>query len=233
MRCITVMGIAILVSAGGNVFADLSVSFMASDVKAVMASDGAPLSNGNNQWGLWAVRAMPVVTGGNYTITSGFTSQTGWGVSAPNGAFGAAPYTASNSAWFWDASGAEAGYPANPLYMIMDRPANTFTSYFGNTVTAVGDSSTFTFSFALDPGATWTGDWQFVVDGSKYTVGSESSPGAWVADFFGGYGEYDGTWRPMGLAGDMGAGYVVPVPAALLLGVFGFGAAGVKLRRLA
>jgi hypothetical protein len=107
------------------------IQFTAGDIVNNMAAQGAPLSDATNQWGLWAIRVMPTgISGGGYTITGGATSQTGWGVSAPNGAFGAAPYTPTNSAWFYDESGSEvAGTPANPLYMIMTQPANTFTNY--------------------------------------------------------------------------------------------------------
>lgn len=196
--------------------ASITVSFTAAQVKTAM---GIPLNDATYQWGLWAVRAMPVVTGGGYSIVgaSGATTQTGWGTSVPNGAFGAAPYTAANSAWFWDASGAEVSpNPPNPLYMIMDKPASTFTSYFGNTVTAVSDSSSLAFSFTLDPGASWTGI-QFVVDGSKYTLGTEALPGTWVADFFGGYGGWNGSaWIDTpngGLSGNSGSGYFLPASA--------------------
>ncbi len=213
-RATLIAGALLFVFAAPSVFAS-TVSFSALDIATTMAASGAPLSNGTYQWGLWAVRAMPIVGGtGLYTIDAGSGSgtQTGWGASTPNGAFGAAPYTPANHAWFWDASGSEAGSTAaNPLYMIMDKPANTFVSYtfdgsgafvgsappiylpgydggFGGTniVTAVGSSSMFSFDFTLGSGATWDGMWQFVVDGSKYTAGTESSPGAWVEDFFGG-----------------------------------------------
>ena len=163
-----------------------SITFTAADVKTWMAAQGAPLNDADDQWGLWAVRVMLNVSGGGYTVTGGSTTQEGWGVFAPNGAFGAAPYTAANSAWFWDASGAP-GYAANPLYMIMDRPADSFESYFGNTVTGVNDASVFNVYFSLDPGAVVTG-WQFVVDGSRYTLGTAEAPGGWETDFFGGYG---------------------------------------------
>jgi len=213
-----------------------SFSFTASDVKTVMSAAGAPLSDATNQWGLWAVRAMPVVGGsGLYTIDSGTTTQTGWGVSAPNGAFGAAPYTPSNHVWFWDASGSEAGSTAaNPLYMIMNQPDGAFESYtfdgagnfvgscpgtclpsgydagFGGTnyVTAVDNSSLFTVNFTLGLGATWAGVWQFVVDGSKYTLGTETTPGVWVANFFGGYDFGAPGGAGGGLSDNMVEGYV-------------------------
>ena len=194
-------------------FADLQIGFTAGDVASIMASQGAPLHNATNQWGLWAVRVMPVVGGnGIYHITGGSTTQAGWGVWAPSWYDWNAPY-GTNIAWFWDASGAEAGFPPNPLYMIMDQPENTFTSYFGNTVTAVEASSFFDVFFELDLGATWDGHYQFVVDGSKYTLGTEASPGTWVQDFFGGYGTGGG------LANNSGPGYsaTVPEPGSILL----------------
>jgi hypothetical protein len=84
-----------------------------------------------------------------------------------------------------------------------------------NLVTAVSNSSTFSFSFDLDPGATWYGGWQFLVDGSQYTLGTYSSPGVWQQDFFGDYGTGGG------LLGNMGSGYTVPAPGAVLLGSIG------------
>ncbi len=236
------------------------VSFTASDI----VSNIGGLSDGTNQWGLWAIRARPIVPGGSYTITGATTSQTGWDTTAPSwyswNTYG------TNCAWFWDASGAEAGgTAANPLYMIMDVSHDYFYSaafdkngdfiatwapgpdgtqgtpddlgtfyasgYDGgsggtNVITAVGDSSTYSFDFTVDSG-TWNGYWEFLVDGSKYTLGTATSPGAWVEDFFGDYGTGGG------LSGNMGTGTVVPVPAAVLLGILGLGAAGLKLRKFA
>jgi len=109
----------------------------------------------------------------------------------------------------------------------MDRPANTFTSYgfdkngiwaadypptwlepgyddgYGGTnlVTATDDDAEMSFTFALGAGATWDGRWQFLVDGSKYTLGTESDPGDWLEDFFGDYGTGGG------ILGNMGAGF--------------------------
>ena len=190
------VALAALASAG-----PVTVSFTATDVKSAI---GTPLHDSANQWGIWAVRVRPVVTGGGYSIAGGNAAQPGWGASAPS-SYSWAGY-GNNLAWFWDASGAEAGYPANPLYMIMDQPAATFTSYFGNTVTAVDDASLLSFSFTLDPGATFTGEVEFLVDGSKYTLGSAGTPGTWVEDFFGNYGHGGG------LAGNMGDGFRLHVP---------------------
>ncbi len=187
-----------------------TVTFTAAEIAAVMQSYGAPLDNSQYQWGVWAVRAMPIVGGnGLYTITGASNSQGGWGTSAPSWYSWNSPY-GSNIAWFWDTTGAPT-YSANPLYMIMSQPANTFTSYSGNLVTAVNPASVFSFSFDLDSGATWNGNWQFVVDGSKYTLGTSGTPGVWVEDFFGGYGSGGG------LANNMGAGYKVPEPSMIFL----------------
>lgn len=190
------VSLATLASAG-----PVTVSFTAGDVKNAI---GTPLHDATNQWGIWAVRARPVVVGGGYTIAGGTAAQTGWGATAPS-SYSWDGY-GTNIAWFWDASGAEAGYPANPLYMIMDQPASTFTSYFGNVVTGVDDASSLSFSFTLDPGATFTGYVEFLVDGSKYTLGSAGTQGVWVEDFFGNYGSGGG------LAGNMAAGYRMHVP---------------------
>ena len=228
-----------------------TINFTANDIKAVMATTGAPLSDATNQWGLWAVRARPIVTGGGFAITGASTSQTGWGTSAPSG-YSWNTY-GTNTAWFWDASGSEAWIASNPLYMIMDVPADNFQSYTfdgagnwvggyspggggtfytsgynggvggTNLVTAVSDSSTFSFDFTLDSGASWDGSWEFLVDGSEYTLGTYSNPGVWVADFFGDYGTGGD------LSGNMGTGYPVPEPATMfLLGSGLIGLAGVR-----
>jgi len=240
-----------------------TVTFTPSQIKAVMNSAGAPLSDASNQWGLWAVRARPIVSGGSFTITGAATSQAGWGTTAPS-SYSWAGY-GTNCAWFWDASGAEAaGTAANPLYMIMDVAPSTFWSagfdgsgawvgnwahgpdgiqgtsddlgtfyasgYDGgaggtNVITAVGDANAFSFDFTLDAGATWTGAWEFLVDGSKYTLGTAASPGVWQEDFFGGYGTGGG------LPGNMESGYMVPEPLTMLGMFLGLGSVGAYIRK--
>jgi hypothetical protein len=200
--------VALVFSMASLAAANNSYTLTASQIKSVMSSYGAPLDDTTNLWGLWAVRTMPIVTGGSYTIDIGATTQTGWGVSTSS--YGNTPYAGTNSAWFWDDSGAEvSGELPNPLYMIMDKSAGNFTSYYGNTVTAVDGGSTFTVNFTLGSGASWDGRYQFVVDGSRYTAGTTPAP--WNADFFGGYGTGGG------LTSNMGAGYQVPLPPSMLL----------------
>ncbi|MDY6988796.1 MAG: VPLPA-CTERM sorting domain-containing protein [Thermodesulfobacteriota bacterium] len=237
-----------------------TVTFTASDIKATMASYGDDLSDLSHQWGLWAVRARPVVLGGSFTITGASTDQTGWGTTAPS-SYSWNTY-GTNCAWFWDESGAEvAGTAANPLYMIMDvADENWWSSGFNkdgtwvadwapgpdgsqgtsddlgtfyasgyddgaggtNVITAVNDASTFSFDFTIDSG-TWNGQWEFLVDGSKYSVGSSASPGGWIENFWGDYGTGGG------LSTNMGSGYAVPVPAAVwLLGSGIIGLVGIK-----
>ena len=230
----------ILAVAGTAAQAD-SITFSSSDIINTIGG----LHNGTNQWGLWAVRARPVVTGGTYTITGASTTQTGWGTDAPS-TYAWHTY-GTECAWFYDESGAEAaGTASNPLYMIMDVPADNFWSssfnkngsWVGdyspggggtfyasgydagaggtNLITAVGSSSTFSFNFDLGSGATWDGTWEFLVDGSKYTPGTYASPGVWQQNFFGDYGTGGG------LSDNMGSGYPIPEPltvAGLALGL--------------
>ncbi len=247
--------LSITISATNLAKAVDTVTFTAQDVKTVMQSYGAPLSDLYNQWGLWAVRARPAgVTGGSYTMTGATTDQSGWGTIAPS-SYGWNTY-GTNCAWFYDNSGAEAGNTsANPLWMIMDVSddnwwSSTFDkngSYVGgaapgsdglimtgddlgtwypsgydngyggtNVITAVNDSSSFSFSFTLDPGASWNGQWEFLVDGSKYGLGTASAPGGWVENFWGDYGTGGG------LPVNIGTGYLVPEPATIcLLGLGG------------
>lgn len=168
----------------------------------------------------------PVIETGSYTITGASTTQEGWGFEAPS-TYSWATY-GTGCAWFYDESGAEvAGNPSNPLYMIMDVPANTFystgfdqngswvadwapgpdgeqgtdddlgTFYSSgyengaggtNVITSVNDSKSFTFNFTIDSG-TWNGQCEFLVDGSKYNLGTAESPQGYVESFFGGYGD--------------------------------------------
>jgi hypothetical protein len=238
-RLMTVVCVAAL--AGGTPWAAAAVvTFNPSDV--VNAIGG--LNDATYQWGLWAVRARPVVTGGSYTITGASTTQPGWGTEAPS-SYAWNTY-GTNSAWFYDESGSEAWLASNPLYMIMDVPQDNFESYTfdgaggfvgsyspggggtfyasgynggvggTNLVTAVSSSSTFSFSFDLGSGATWDGTWQFLVDGSKYTLGTSSSPGVWQEDFYGDYTLIGGT-PGGGLSGNMGSGYTIPEPASLIV----------------
>ncbi len=95
-----------------------------------------------------------------------------------------------------------------------------------NVITAVDDTSSFSFSFTLDPGASWTGGWEFLVDGSKYHLGTAGSPGGWVENFFGDYGTGGG------LAGNMGSGYyVIPEPATIALLASGLVGLGLRHKR--
>jgi hypothetical protein len=252
--CVTSLIAACLMLAATGVRADITVSFTAADIKAAIG----PLSDGSNQWGLWAIRARPIMTaGGSYTITGASTDQTGWGTLAPS-SYSWNTY-GTNCAWFWDAGGAEvSGTPSNPLHMIMDVSQNNFYSsgfdktgtwvadwapgcdglqgtgddigtfyasgydggYGGtNVVTAVGNLSNFNFTFSVDSGS-WSGQWEFLVDGSKYNLGTCAAPGSWVENFFGDYGTGGD------LTGNMGTGTVVPVPGALVLGAIGLGMVG-------
>jgi hypothetical protein len=227
-----------------------SVSFTGADIKAAVGD----LSDSSYQWGLWAVRARPVVPGGSFTITGATTGQAGWETTAPSTADWSTYGT--NCAWFADVPGSEAGNTAaNPVYMIMDvSDSNWWSSAFDeagswvddwapgpdgvqgttddlgtfyssgydngsggtNVITAVSDSATYSFDFTVDSG-TWNGAWEFLVDGSKYELGTAASPQGFVENFWGGYGTGGD------LDGNTGSGYYVPEPATLLLASFGLG----------
>jgi hypothetical protein len=242
-RLITICLAVIMMLAASGVAQAETVNFTKCDIVSVIGD----LSDITNQWGLWAVRARPIVSG-SYTITGASTSQTGWSTSAPSW-YSWSTY-GTNCAWFSDDGGAEvAGTAANPLYMIMDvSEDNWWSSGFDkngswvtdwapgpdglqgtgddlgtfyasgydngaggtNIITAVNSSATFSFDFTVDSG-TWNGQWEFLVDGSKYTLGTASSPGYWVENFFGDYGTGGD------LSGNMGDGYTVPEPATICL----------------
>ncbi|MCE5341677.1 MAG: PEP-CTERM sorting domain-containing protein [Planctomycetaceae bacterium] len=206
-KVITICAVVGLIMVACGMVQATTATFTAADVKAAVGS----LSDSSNQWGLWAVRAIPVITGGSFTITGSSTNQAGWGSIAPS-TYSWSGY-GTNCAWFYDESGSEvSGNPANPLYVVIDKPADTFTSYSGNTVTAVDNSTVFSFNFTLSSGAIWNGQVNFLVDGSKYTAGTISLPGTWVADFFGNYDTAGG------LTGNTGVGYTtVPEPATMSL----------------
>ena len=210
------------------------ISISAAGIMSVMHHYGAPLHNATNQWGLFGVRLMPIVNGG-YTFTGGTTTQTDWGVRAPNGAFGASPYTPTNSAWFYDITPTSAS--PKPIYEIMGQPANTFappTFPPGNQgLVAVSENSIFTCDFTLAHGATWGGGYQFVVDGAEYTLGTHSNPGTVIGDFFGGY-NINNSGPGGGLPGNMGPGYFTVTPEAgtlSALSTMGLSAIGLAFRR--
>jgi len=76
-----------------------------------------------------------------------------------------------------------------------------------NVITAVDGSETFSFDFTLDSGS-WSGLLEFLVDGSKYNLGTAASPQTFVENFFGGY--VDGG----GLTENTGDGYLLSLPGA-------------------
>ena len=196
----------ILLAVSGGINAE-TITFTAADIVSAIGG----LSNASFQWGVWGIRTRPIVTGGSYTITGSSTSQAGYSVASPP-ATDLWPIYGANHVYFYDVPGAEWGYPANPRYLVIDRPADTFTSYSGDTVTKVADTASFSFSFTLDSGAIWTGQWQFLVDGTKYTLGTVENKGVFAEEFHGGYGTGS-------LPGNTGQGYTctIPEPTVFLL----------------
>jgi len=180
-----------------------TVTFTAADIVSAIGG----LSNTTYQWGLWGIRARPVVTGGSFTLTEGGTSQAGYNVDFTPGNW---PVYGTKYVYYNDILG------TNPRYLVIDRPANTFTSDPGEIVTKVADSASFSFSFDLDIGAVWAGQCQFLVDGAKYTLGTVEHPGTFVEEFYGGYASG-------GLAGNTGQGYTIAVPEPAVIFMLGQG----------
>ena len=198
-RILPVILVLVLVATVAPAVADpFTVSFTAADVKSVMGSYGAPLSDSTYQWGLWSIRAMPMVQGGGYTMVGGSVSgvtDNYWAFNAPALYGWAPPYTA-DIAFFYAQPGSEHfGVNAHPLYLIADQPVETFQSYaFDNTtqyppasgrslytgvctdnlaLTGCNQTNVMTdstqFTFAFNMDAGATWlGWQFVVDGSNY-----------------------------------------------------------------
>lgn len=119
--------------------AAITISFTAGDVKDVMKTEyGDPLSNGTYLWGLWALRAMPIATGGSYTILGGsvddmVAGSDNWLFAAPSPTLEwAAPY-GTNVAYFYQQPASEhLDTAAHPLYFIADQPADAFQDYAWN-----------------------------------------------------------------------------------------------------
>lgn len=260
IRLAAVLVVALLLPSARASASPITLSFTALDARNIMLAQGAPLHDAVYQWGLWALRVSPIVTGGGYDILGG--SVTG----IPGNWWNFAEL--SGVAAFQSLPGSEHyGVAAHPLYLVADQPANTFQSYsFDNTVetspgrslwtgvctpggdptgcnyvNTVPDNTLFSFDFNLDPGAIWTG-WRFLVDGSIYyqpaTVPGGYGPSRWVADFVG--GDYDldsnifgpGT-RGGGLATNTGLGFQAPLPTPepATLSLLAIGIAAVAARR--
>jgi hypothetical protein len=220
--------------ASGVSASPLTLSFTAGDIKSIMLVNGDPLHDDTYQWGLWSVRAMPIVSGGGYDILDASISTTvdWWSAGLLSGAY-ASPYD-QEFAFFYAQPGSEhAGVAAHPLNFIADEPASTFQSYAfdagghytgvcTDTPAAPGcneagvlpDSTIFSFTFDLTSGASWLG-WQFLVDGSKYYRPSAGAPdNRWVMDFIGGDGwlssdPYRQDAPGGGLSRNVGDGYQV------------------------
>jgi hypothetical protein len=198
-----------------------TVSFTAGDIKAIMAAHGVPLHNDDYQYGISAIRAMPIVGGSHaYTINGLYYDQLGW------------------DADFLDSGGNPAGLALfcddvtdAVSYMIIDLPWDTFPSGVGgaNPVVAVDGASVFSFDFWVGDGGIWAGSWQFVVDGAKYTRGTPQAPSVWLSDF---HGVFSGT----GVDGPIGGNFEIPdsaVPEPITaLGIFlGLASLGGYMRR--
>ena len=117
-----------------------TISFTAGDVKEVMNDTyDDPLSDATYLWGLWSIRAMPIVSGGTYDIFSGAVDATAsgdfWTYAAPSaGVTWASPYGSEVANFYLKPASEHLGTAAHPLYFIADQPATAFQSYaFDNT----------------------------------------------------------------------------------------------------
>jgi len=128
-----------------------TIGFTAGEIKSIMASSyyDDPLSDQNFIWGLWAIRAMPIVNGGGFGITSGSVDALGlsdfWTYAAPDPAVSWATPYGSEVAYFHLLPASEhLGIDAHPLYYIADQQAGEFQSYaFDNNVPNVFGRSTY------------------------------------------------------------------------------------------
>jgi hypothetical protein len=150
--------IVILAASGPALAAPITVSFSVADVKTIMEGQGAPLHDATYQWGLWSLRAMPIVQGGGYSIGGGTLSGAGtefWSFEEPALYGWAQPYD-QELAFFYAQPGSEhLGIDAHPLYMIADQPVETFQSYkFDNTIEASPGRSQWT-GVCTDTPAEW------------------------------------------------------------------------------
>jgi hypothetical protein len=228
-------------SASSAAAAPITLSFSAGDIKSVMLDAGDALHDDTYQWGLWSVRAMPIVSGGSYDIIdTGISSAIDWWSARPSTGEYASPYDQEIALFYLQPGSSHAGVTSHPLHFIADQPASTFQSYAfdsGGNFTGVctdtpgapgcnesgilPDSTVFSFTFDVTAGASWLG-WQFLVDGSQYYRPSLMAPeNRWVMDFTGG-----NMWLPDppygqnapggGLSQNIGTGYTIlneqPVP---------------------
>jgi len=209
----------LLLGALGAAQAD-TITFTSADVINTLASYGVSLNTAENDYGLTGIRVMPILTGegASYTLTGAATNQTGWEAQSPGTwPYVSAPYAAGNFVQFQ----AVTDYTNLTEYMITSVPAaalGPIPSGLGNvTVNQVDPNSTFSFDFTVDSG-TWSGLYQFLLDGQIFTVNA-NGPATYASVFYGGWYDYT-------LDGNIGSGYdplpgcpppPVPLPSTLLL----------------
>lgn len=215
-RCLAPLALLLTLVAGRASAAPLTISFTAGDARQIMdAAYGDPLHDDLFQWGLWSIRAMPIVEGGTWSITSttvdGTGADQGWQARRSQEEY-AWPYYRDMALFFATPGTSHTGGTARQVSFIADQPTSTFQSYaFGvpstqypglNDYVAVctdnptvpgctetrvlSDWTVFTFSYLLSDDAVWRG-WQFLVDGSQYYRPGPNAPeNRWVMDFNGG-----------------------------------------------
>jgi hypothetical protein len=119
----------------------ITITFTAGDVKNVMADNyGDFLSNSTYLWGIWSIRAMPIVSGGSFEILSGEVNDQiagdSWEYTGPNSSVvWADPYGTAISYFFMRPASEHLNTDAHPIYFISDQASTAFQSYaFDNTL---------------------------------------------------------------------------------------------------
>lgn len=139
-----------------------TITFDAGDVKDVMAKSGDLLSNTTDIWGLWSVRAMPIVKDGGFDILSGGVDDkvTGdfWSYTETGYDDWSNPYNIESAYFYLEPASEHYGVQAHDLYFIADQPATEFQTYaFNNQAETEVNSGRSTYSGVCGTGVNYAG----------------------------------------------------------------------------